>query len=144
MIIISQNSVQMPNKFLDTNQLARFILNDVSEQAQIVKNLMELSLKSDFRLVIIPEVIIELNYVLLRIYQMDKILFVTSVKKILNLSSVICDDKSIKIGIELYQSKNLSLEDCYYIAYCLTNQLEFTSFDRKATNLYQSLLNQPI
>ena len=131
-------------KFLDTNIILRFLIGDNQEQFQICRDIIFTASQSDQKLHILPQVIFESMHVLKTHYKTSKSDIVFLIREILDLDHIVFDNKDIfQSGLDIFESKNHSIQDCYYIAYCLTNQLEFVSFDRKATNLYQSLFNQP-
>jgi predicted nucleic-acid-binding protein len=132
----------MPNnQFLDTNILARFLLGDVVEQSLKIRALFQLAKNDGFKLVVLPEVLIELNYVLQKLYNHSKENITIFLKSILSFDFIICENYEItEQAIEIYRNHNISLEDSYFIQYCLTKNLKFYSFDQKANRVFNKLL----
>lgn len=130
----------MKDKLLDTNCILRFVLNDIPEQYQKVNSLIIDSIDSNLNLFILPETIIEISYVLSKVYGIEKKIFIPELKTLLGITSIcLVDSVIIKKTLDLFLVKNISIEDCYYIAHCIENNLEFISFDKKALNIYNSL-----
>lgn len=133
----------MTKLFLDTNILARFLLGDIIEQSQTVLDIFKKAKNSEYKLFIIPEVLIELNYVLKSIYKLQKEDITFEFRKILNFSFIDClSEETISNALDLFQNNNISFEDAYFISHCLLNELEFFSFDEKANKVYKKLLSK--
>jgi predicted nucleic-acid-binding protein len=130
----------MTDKFLDTNCLARLILKDNLEQHNSIVELITQASRDGFYLHINVQVIIELIYVLSKIYSVKKSDIVDSIENILNSTTIQCNDfETVYLAISIWKQKNLSIEDCYYISYCLDKKLEFFSFDHQAKKIFESI-----
>lgn len=130
----------MEKVFLDTNILARFLMGDSMEQSEDVLKLFKRAKNCEIKLFVLPEVFIELNYVLKTQYKIDKQNIVTSYQKILQFSFVECPGGDIfSVALDIFGQNNISLEDSYFINFCLTSGLKFYSFDQKATRIFESL-----
>jgi predicted nucleic-acid-binding protein len=128
-------------KFLDTNYLLRFILNDIPSQADIAENTIRQALLENSILKILPETIIEAIYVLTKVVGKEKGLTIEMLQGFLRISCVHVENKMILLqALELFEVYNVSIEDCYYISYCLHNKIEFLTFDKKAQNIFNKLL----
>lgn len=129
----------MRSLFVDTNILARYLLGDVLEHFTKVNMIFEQAAESKLKLYFVPEVIIELNYVLNKIYEKQKDEVVTALKDLLNLQILQSDQKdALLAALDIYSNNSISFEDSYYIAYSLLNNLEFFSFDSKANKVFNN------
>ena len=133
----------MTDTFLDTNIIARLLLGDNVEQGEEVLRLFRSAKKGEQKLHINPEVLIELHYVLAKIYKIDKEQIIKQFTKLLGYSFVKCENHSIfEDALDTFLTdNNISLEDAYFINYCLTKNLQFYSFDEKALKIYKTLKN---
>jgi predicted nucleic-acid-binding protein len=128
----------MPEYFLDTNILTRFLLGDVAEQSQAVAKLFLKAKRLEVKLITLPEVLIELNYALKTHYGLEKEVIMDQIESILDFTFIECIGKAtFKKTIKRYKNNNISLEDAYYISFCLENNLEFYSFDKKALKIFK-------
>ncbi|MEI6728567.1 MAG: PIN domain-containing protein [bacterium] len=128
----------MTRLFLDTNILARLLLGDNMEQGKKTTELLKSAKLGEVELHLSPEVFIELNYVLSKIYGIEKIQIIKEFKNILSYSFIHCQNSDILVNaLILFENENISLEDAYYISFCLENNLEFYSFDKKALKIFK-------
>ena len=128
------------SKFLDTNILLRGIIGDVKSQSDVFANLVSESAKLDQKLHIVSQVLFEMMYVLKNNYKTDKQNIIEAIRKVLAFNHIVFHDKSVfDLSLSIFETKNISIEDCYYIAHCIENNLELISFDKKAVNIYNSL-----
>lgn len=133
----------MTKLFLDTNILARFLLGDVFEQHSEVLKIFEKAKAKEIALSTLPEVFIELFYVLKTQYDLYKLEIVSQFEKVANFSFLEFENKPIFLeALQTFKNNNISLEDAYFINFCLIKGLEFYSFDQKALKTYQNLKNQ--
>jgi predicted nucleic acid-binding protein len=122
-------------KYLDTNYFLRLVLIDNLEQYLVVRNLLEDSQKLNFGLYTSVLVICECEWVLKSFYKFQKKDRINIFTKILSLEAVEFQDHEIlNIAVQNMQNNNLGLEDNYHIAFCITNNIEFSTFDQKAMN----------
>jgi predicted nucleic acid-binding protein len=127
--------------FLDTNILVRYLIGDVEDHKKYVVHLFDTALKENKILIILPEVLVELNYVLSHHYEIDKKLIISSLGSILKISVIqIHGIKDFDQVLSIYQNHNLSLEDSLFISYCIQNKLDFVSFDKKALRVFRNLV----
>ena len=128
----------MKQIFLDTNIIARFFIGYIPDQKAIADDVFTKAVRGDLRLFILPEVFIEFHYVCLHHYNLHKNQIIDSLTELLELPIIEMEDKDIFLSsLNLYKDKNLSLEDSYFISYCLNKSIDFISFDKKALNVYE-------
>ena len=131
----------MSGYFLDTNILTRFLLGDVTEQSLVVSKLFLEAKRKKIKLVAVPEVFIELNYALKTHYGLEKDQIIDSIKNVLDFTFIECTNKkTLTKALSIFQEKNISLEDAYYISFSIDNDLDFYSFDKKALKVFKEIL----
>jgi predicted nucleic acid-binding protein len=129
--------------FLDTNILARFIVGDVESQQPAVQKIFHEGNEKQLEYFIIPEVIIELNYVLNGYYEFSKSEITQVIRELLNLGFLsLLTNYAVDFGkvVDLHQNKNLSLEDCLYLQVCLENKFKLITFDLKLKKVFEELV----
>jgi predicted nucleic-acid-binding protein len=130
----------MPTYFLDTNQLLRLIIQDNLQQYQEVKTLLDKKLEQKINLVFDLQVFFEMQWVLLKSYNLTRNQFIFAIESILEMNTFEISNQNIfQKALKIYKETNLDLEDCYYIQICLEKNYIFASFDQKALKVYQSL-----
>ena len=130
----------MSKLFLDTNLIVRYLLGDIESQKNLVVDLIDQASTKKNNLIILPEVLIELNYVLRHHYNLSKELIGLSMGTILKISVIqVWGVEDFEQALNIYQKHNISLEDAYFISCCLQNKLKFISFDKKALGVWEKL-----
>jgi len=120
--------------FLDTNILARFIVGDVENQQAIVQKIFNDGNEQRLKYYVVPEVLVELNYVLTSHYGFEKAEVMEAISNILTLSFIeILTNYKLDFEelIDFHLNKSLSLEDCLYLQICRENNLNLLTFDLK-------------
>jgi predicted nucleic-acid-binding protein len=115
-------------KIPDANILLRYILNDNPEQSEMAYKIIK---QND--IVLLPEVMAEVIYVLSKMYSMSRIEVCNALNTVIKDTET--DDLSLKLAVETYQNTSLDFVDCLLYAYNrLTNAKIFT-FDKKLNKL---------
>jgi len=130
----------MTKKFIDTNILARLVVGDGEKQVEMVKNLFKKASQNNQHLYIIPEVLMELSYVLSSSYKLDKETVAEVLEKIATMNVIkLAETKNLNLKnvTSFFQQENISLEDCLYLQLCLQNEMELVTFDKKLNNIFQ-------
>lgn len=122
----------MQNKyFLDTNVILRFFLKDNQQRYKKAEELFKKAEAGKISLVVIPQIIFEINYVLLGVYKLKKVEVVDLLKSLLAWNCVeIREKESLEEAIWLYQNKNVDLIDCFLFALARSNKAKVFSFDK--------------
>lgn len=108
---------------IDTSALVRFFTNDDKTKANKVKNLLE---KEE---ILLPDIVfIELNYVLTKLYKIEKTELVQIYQFLLSQNNIKTSEE-IKEALELFKTVSLSVADCL-IAVCAKTET-LASFDQK-------------
>jgi predicted nucleic acid-binding protein len=130
----------MTHFLLDTNVLARYLIGDVQQQQHEAAALFAKAQDQKVSLHIEPATIIELNYVLTKLYYYPKPAVVSILNDLLSLGILLCDKlETILSAINIHKDNSVGLEDSYYIQLCLEKDLDFYSFDKKALALFKKL-----
>ena len=110
---------------LDANYILRFLLKDNTEMSEIAKECI-----ANNTCKIIPEVLAEVVFVLLKVYKVTKKDIKESLTSILESEKILIDDKSAMIlSLEMFEDKNLDFVDCILCA--KSNKYVIKTFDKK-------------
>lgn len=122
----------MKKRFLDTNVIVRFLLNDEKNQAKRAKDFFETVAKNKEKLVITPLVLAEVIYVLEKFGQSSKEEISKILISFLNLPIIIVEEKKILLdALLLYSKLKIDFVDCYHLSFCQTFGIEeIVSFDK--------------
>lgn len=119
---------------LDTNILARYLLDDIPDHTVRVKRLLHSAAQGDVQLFVPTTVLVELAHLLHRRRSIPRPRVAAALSGILRLQGLeISDRNAIADALEFWQSTGgLSFVDCYHLA--LTRHLGMTgiyTFDKK-------------
>jgi predicted nucleic-acid-binding protein len=130
----------MKTSYFDTNYILRLILNDNLEQCLIVQNLLIKTRANQQRIFISTITFCESEWVLRSFYKFEKADIINILTKVLCLGEIQFENfECLQLAISNMNSNNLGLEDNYHISYCILNNMEFKSFDKKAQSEYLKL-----
>lgn len=118
-------------KIIDTNMILRLLMRDDEKSADMVEELI----KNDVVLVI-PEVIAEVVYVMTKVYKIDRRTTTTAISIFLEADNVETEKSdAVKKGLEYYGKTSLDFVDCLLCAYNTVSGYEICTFDKKLNNL---------
>lgn len=117
---------------VDTNILLRWVLGDLPEQADAAGKLLE----GDSEIQVADAALIEMGYVLEKVYKLDRILVTGYIKAIMALGQVNCNRALFSRVLPLYeQYQQVSLNDCCLAIYASFNDAEpLYTFDKQLAN----------
>ena len=116
--------------FVDTNYLLRFLLRDNEGQYRESKQLLLDAAAGKVKLTSSTVVFFEIVWVLRSVYLKDKHALEQVLRKVLSLNIEFSDYELLTDSINLFAKNNLSLEDCYNIAFARDNKaVGFKTFD---------------
>lgn len=122
----------MKNVVLDTNALLRFLLDDITSQSQEVRHKIEEAKNKEIELSIPSIVLFEIAYALTKEYGFSKEKVVKGLKKLIFSKYLICDERGVfSEALELYNTANVSLADCFIVAYAKKRNANIFTFDKK-------------
>ena len=119
--------------FVDTNYFLRFLLNDISEQHNLVKKLFIKASVGKENLSTSTIVFFEIYWVLSSLYKKEKSEIVEVLQKILKLTFIKLQERKILLdSLILFKQTNLDLEDCYNLHFAKSQKMDiFGTFDKK-------------
>lgn len=128
---------------LDTNVLVRYLVSDDKKQFKIAKKFIEGS-ASDGSLFVPISVVIELEWVLRSLYELDKDTMLELFGRLLESSELkFQEEPSLEIALSLYSESNTDFADCLHTASAFTyGHTPLMTFDRKASRLDEAELLQ--
>ncbi len=125
---------------LDTNYLLRYIVDDIPEQTDEVVNIFDLASEGKVECFVSITAQMEIFYVLSSFYEYDKKEVCVAMTNIYNM--VFLDFEYVEIMeevLDLYLQKNISIQDAFLIIFSKKNNMEFKTFDKKASKLFSVL-----
>lgn len=125
--------------FIDTNYFLRFLLKDVKKQYLQVKQLMLDGAQGKLKLLTSTVVFFEIYWVLSSYYGRNKLQLVEILGQILDLEFIQLEERStLQEALKLFNSRNLSLEDCYNLAFAVSKKaIDFKTFDTKLNKVFK-------
>ena len=124
--------------FVDTNYFLRFLLADNKEQFEEVKSLFGQAAEGRVKLFTSIIVYFEIYWVLSSFYKQNKIDTLNTLEKILEMEFVFLEEHEI-LGdaLKIFANSNLSLEDCYNLAFAKSRSAKvFKTFDKKLSKYF--------
>lgn len=123
--------------YLDTNYIVRFLTNDIPNQAQTAKKVIEDQLDLYINSIVLAETI----YILENHYQSPKKQLCSTLINLLNLDNINHPSYLIP-ALSIYQQHNsVSFYDCLLLAETKITNSALITFDQKLTSLSNSLKN---
>lgn len=126
--------------FVDTNYFLRFLIEGNPQQAEEAKKIFLEGARGDLKLVTSTIVIFEIYWVFKSYYEKNKDEIIKILQKVLAMNFVKMDERDLlQSALDLFKVKNLSLEDCYNLAYAKKNKAEaFKTFDTRLAKVFSA------
>ncbi len=120
------------NRFIvDTNVFLRFLLEDHPKYFKLAKKHFSQAQKKEIGLILIPEVVLEINYVLRKVYSFTREETASVLIKIIKSPDLDVKEREVLIeAIEKYQKKNVDLTDLYIFETARKEKVKILSFDK--------------
>jgi len=109
---------------LDANAILRYIIDDIKEQADIVQGILQ-----NREFLILPEVIAEVIYVMLKIYIIPRDNVSEYIKNF--LTDAKCGNKILINAVKIFGDKNFDFVDCLLFEYSKQEDYEVFTFDKE-------------
>lgn len=120
-------------KILDTNMIIRYLIKDNEDMAEQVKHILKTE-----EVLVLPEVIAEVIYVMIKVYEYDRIIVADTLLRFVNLSAVVLDKPEVvKTGLKFFRDTSLDFVDCLLCAYHTEQGYEICTFDKKLNKLIE-------
>ncbi|MDQ3019228.1 MAG: PIN domain-containing protein [Bacteroidota bacterium] len=117
--------------YIDANIIVRYLLKDNDEQFIFSKNIIE----GDLDLYVPNEIIVEIIYVLNKIYKITKSQTSQTIIELINKNYFSLDSKPIIVNaLNLFASKNLDFVDCILCATSRLTDNRVETFDKGLRN----------
>lgn len=121
----------MNTYFLDTNVILRVLLNDNPSQAQQGKEFFDRARQGELTLVIIPAIILEIEYVLRKVYQVPREERRNLIVRLIETPYLeIRDRKLLQRTLDRYNSDPFDLVDFFLFESAQDEGAEVLSFDK--------------
>jgi predicted nucleic-acid-binding protein len=117
---------------IDANYILRYLLNDNPEMANIAEQLF-----LNEQVFIANEILAEVVYVLLGVYEISKIEIADKLISLINSDTILTDNERIIIeALTLFKNQNLDFVDCLLCSYSQIDEIK--TFDKKLNRCIQS------
>lgn len=121
---------------IDTNVILRFLLNDVPEQAEQAKAVIEAGAFTTI------EVIAEVVYILRKVYQSDREKIYLAIMQVAD-EVFIPEHDVLVYAMDFFRVRNLDFVDCVLAARVLLEDETMFSFDKKLMALVREIRQPP-
>lgn len=123
--------------FVDTNFFLRFLLEDINSQSQEAKNLFLAGAQGREKLLTSTIVFFEIYWVLKTSLAKSQLAGILT--KVLAMNFIVFDEYQLLVNsLDLFRNNNLSLEDCYNLAYAKKKNIQsFKTFDTKLSKFFE-------
>ena len=126
----------MKTYFADTNFYLRFLLQDNQTQAAKVEYFLKLAKKEKIKIVYLPAIILEMEFVLRHVYTLPKSQISSKLLNLIKTPYLTVEDRGIWVkAFELFNSKSIALLDVFLLEKAKANNAEILSFDKKLLSL---------
>lgn len=116
---------------IDTNVLLRYYLKDHLQHFKKAKQYLEQAEKQKMVLILMPFIVLELEYVLRKVYNLKRERRNQILQNLVKAQTLHIVDRSIlNEAIELYSQKNIDLTDILLYIYSQQNHATVLSFDK--------------
>lgn len=117
---------------VDANYILRYLLNDNPEMANIAEQLF-----LNERLFIANEILAEVVYVLLGVYEVSKIDIADKLINLISCDTIFTDNELIIIeALTLFKNQKLDFVDCLLCSYSQIDEIK--TFDKKLNRCIQN------
>ncbi|MHB1814112.1 MAG: PIN domain-containing protein [Steroidobacteraceae bacterium] len=122
---------------LDTNVLARWIVDDDPRQAARVKRLFEAAVARESPLFVPSTVMLELEWVLRSRYRFDKSTVLGAYNALLETQELeFQDEPAIERALSFYRQNSADFADCLHAGQCgSARRVPMITFDRRASRI---------
>jgi|SRR3989338_849202 len=116
--------------FADTNFYLRFLLQDIKDQATETENLLKKARDKKILIIFLPEVILEMTFVLESFYKVSKDQISRHIKTLVKTDYLDIKNRNIWMeSFEIYEKNNISIFDIYLFLQAQKNGSEVLSYD---------------
>lgn len=121
----------MKSYFADTNFYLRFILKDNKNQTKKTKGFLAIAKKGKIKIIFLPEVILEMEFVLRSVYSLSRKEIVRYLFPLIKTDYLEIQEREIwLLAFKIFQETNLSLFDIFLFLKAKKEKAEILSFDK--------------
>jgi predicted nucleic-acid-binding protein len=122
--------------YIDANYFLRFVLKDNLTQWKIADSYFEKAKQRKIKLVFITEVVLEIEYVMRKVYKFDRKLIFKYISTLLSISSFeVADREVLKLALLTYLNKNIDFVDAILFYKAKIWDAKVLSFDKDFNKL---------
>lgn len=126
----------MPIYYIDTNFFLRFLLKDNLSQLKTVRIYFSKAKIGTIKIVCLTEIILEIEYVLRKVYKYQRTIIGQFLLFILNISYLEFSDREVLYeSFKIYQKQSIDLVDLILYFKAKSRQAEVLSFDKDFNKL---------
>ncbi len=126
----------MKKYFVDTNFFLRFVLKDNLSQWRIADNYFQEARSEKIRLVFLTEIILEIEYVIRKVYKLNRKIIFKYLSTLLAINSIEVPDREVlRKALLFYLEKNIDLIDVILFLKAKSQESTVLSFDRDLKRL---------
>jgi len=116
---------------VDTNIILRYLLQDSEELSSKAIEII------DNNEIFIPtEIIVEVSYVLKKVYNVEKEKIYETINLLLNMEDIKFQNReTIEMAFKIYSEKNFDIVDCMLFSYNRNEKYDIKTFDKKLNKL---------
>lgn len=117
--------------FADTNIFIRFVIKDSPQLTKRSKNYLSKAKKEEIRIVLLSEVILEIEYVLRKVYEIEKEKIFKFLESLIKATYIEVKDRSAWIeSLKTYKITNIDLIDILIFKKAKEEGVQILSFDQ--------------
>lgn len=129
--------------FIDTNLWVRFFIQDIPDQYEATKSLLERVEQGELKIYTSTIILLELQYVLQKLYKLSLAGMIEVFEIILKVRGITVVDKTnIKQALQFYKKYKIKFTDCL-IASQLPKEAVLVSFDEELVKIKEIMVKKP-
>ena len=130
----------MKSYIADTNFYLRFLLQDNIKQAKKAELYLKKAKKGDIRIIFLPAVILEMNFVLKTVVSVPRVEIANQLTNLIKTTYVEIENRDTWLEtLQLYKNYNIDLLDIFLFFKAKKENAEVLSFDRDFVKLKRKL-----
>src|SRR3989344_2872782 len=121
----------METYFLDTNIILRFLLKDHLTQSPQARIHLQQAKTGEIKLILIPEIVVELEYVLRKVYKHDKKQLIQDLNSVISFNAIEVRDRlQLREALQHYRLKNIDFVDAFLLSMATHENARVLYFDK--------------
>lgn len=130
----------MKKYIVDTNVFLRFLLKDHKKHYQTAKKYFTQAKKGKINLILIPQIVLEINYVLKKVYSLPRNRITNILAKLIKSPDLEVQKRELLLkAVEKYKKTNVDLMDLYLYETAQEQNAQILSFDKDFTRIKKTL-----